>query len=255
MCDRVAIIRQGRLVALEDIPTLLARRKRNVEIRLAGPPPALDGRRRRLRRRVARRPADVPARGRRRPVPGRHRGAPRSRPDDRAGAPRGGVPGVLRRDRRPRPPAIAGMNGALFLHTWRAYRVRLLIVTVALLVWGSFLPVIFDSFGSQFQQMLDSGLIPTQFAQFGGGDIFSLTGLGRARVRPPDRGRAQPRLRGRVLRGGGRRRAAARHARDRCCRDRSRGAGSTPRWPSRAPCSSASRSPAFLARRGPRVRR
>ena len=29
-----------------------------------------------------------------------------------------------------------GMNGALFLHTWRAYRVRLLIVTAALLVWG-----------------------------------------------------------------------------------------------------------------------
>ena len=68
------------------------------------------------------------------------------------------------------------MNGALFLHTWRAYRVRLLIVTAALLVWGSFLPIIFDSFGAQFQQMLDSGLIPPQFAQFGGGDIFSLTG-------------------------------------------------------------------------------
>jgi len=68
------------------------------------------------------------------------------------------------------------VNGALFLHTWRAYRVRLLIVTVALLVWGSILPVIFDSFGVQFQQMLDSGLIPPQFAQFGGGDIFSLTG-------------------------------------------------------------------------------
>ena len=43
VCDRVAIVRHGRLVALEDIPTLLARRKRNVEIRLDGPPPALDG--------------------------------------------------------------------------------------------------------------------------------------------------------------------------------------------------------------------
>ena len=40
VCDRVAIVRQGRLVALEDIPTLLARRKRNVEIRLEGPRPA-----------------------------------------------------------------------------------------------------------------------------------------------------------------------------------------------------------------------
>jgi beta-exotoxin I transport system ATP-binding protein len=43
VCDRVAIIRQGRLVALEDIPSLLARRKRNVEIRLAGPAPVLEG--------------------------------------------------------------------------------------------------------------------------------------------------------------------------------------------------------------------
>jgi ABC-2 type transport system ATP-binding protein len=43
VCDRVAIVRHGRLVALEDIPTLLARRKRNVEMRLDGPAPALDG--------------------------------------------------------------------------------------------------------------------------------------------------------------------------------------------------------------------
>ena len=43
VCDRVAIVRRGRLVALEDIPTLLARRKRNVEMRLAGPPPDLAG--------------------------------------------------------------------------------------------------------------------------------------------------------------------------------------------------------------------
>jgi ABC-2 type transport system ATP-binding protein len=43
VCDRVAIIRLGRLVALEDVPALLARRKRNVEMRLDGPPPALAG--------------------------------------------------------------------------------------------------------------------------------------------------------------------------------------------------------------------
>ena len=43
VCDRVAIVRQGRLVALEDIPSLLARRKRNVEIRLVGPAPTLAG--------------------------------------------------------------------------------------------------------------------------------------------------------------------------------------------------------------------
>jgi beta-exotoxin I transport system ATP-binding protein len=42
VCDRVAIVRRGRLVALEDVEALLARRKRNVEMRVAGAPPVLD---------------------------------------------------------------------------------------------------------------------------------------------------------------------------------------------------------------------
>ncbi len=41
VCDRVAIVRAGRLVALEDVGTLLARRKRRVEMRLSGPAPDL----------------------------------------------------------------------------------------------------------------------------------------------------------------------------------------------------------------------
>jgi ABC-2 type transport system ATP-binding protein len=43
VCDRLAIIRRGRLVAMEEIAELLARRKRNVEMRLEGPPPWLEG--------------------------------------------------------------------------------------------------------------------------------------------------------------------------------------------------------------------
>jgi ABC-2 type transport system ATP-binding protein len=43
VCDRVAIVRTGRLVALEDVEALLARRKRNVEMRVIGPPPTLGG--------------------------------------------------------------------------------------------------------------------------------------------------------------------------------------------------------------------
>jgi len=42
VCDRVAIVRRGRLVALEDVDRLLERRKRNVELRVAGDPPRLD---------------------------------------------------------------------------------------------------------------------------------------------------------------------------------------------------------------------
>ena len=68
------------------------------------------------------------------------------------------------------------MNRALLTHAWRANRVRLLIVTIALTVWGTLLPVIYDAFGTQFQDLFDTGAFPPQFAQFGGGDIFSLTG-------------------------------------------------------------------------------
>lgn len=68
------------------------------------------------------------------------------------------------------------MNLALFAHTWRANRTRVLIVAVALAIWGTFMPIIYDSFGSTFQGIFDSGAFPPQFAQFGGGDIFSLTG-------------------------------------------------------------------------------
>ena len=41
VCDRVAIIRRGHLVALEEVESLLARRQRNVELRVDGPLPDL----------------------------------------------------------------------------------------------------------------------------------------------------------------------------------------------------------------------
>ena len=53
---------------------------------------------------------------------------------------------------------------------------RLLIVAIALLLWGTSCPIIYDAFGSQFQDIFESGAIPQQLAQFGGGDIFSLAG-------------------------------------------------------------------------------
>jgi ABC-2 type transport system ATP-binding protein len=42
VCDRVAIVRAGRLVALEDMAGLLARRKRNIMLRFTGSPPTLE---------------------------------------------------------------------------------------------------------------------------------------------------------------------------------------------------------------------
>src|SRR6476661_2833381 len=43
VCDRVAIIRRGSLITTDTVPALLARRKRNVDMRVSGPPPHLEG--------------------------------------------------------------------------------------------------------------------------------------------------------------------------------------------------------------------
>jgi ABC-2 type transport system ATP-binding protein len=42
VCDRVAIVRAGRLVEVDDVTALLERRRRRVSMRLGGPAPALD---------------------------------------------------------------------------------------------------------------------------------------------------------------------------------------------------------------------
>jgi len=68
------------------------------------------------------------------------------------------------------------MNRAYLTHLVRANWFRLLLVAIGLVIWGAILPVIYDAFGEQFRSIMDSGIIPPQFAQFGGGDIFSLTG-------------------------------------------------------------------------------
>ena len=43
VCDRVAIVRAGRLVALEDVAVIRAQRRRRVELRFDGPAPDLAG--------------------------------------------------------------------------------------------------------------------------------------------------------------------------------------------------------------------
>ncbi len=71
------------------------------------------------------------------------------------------------------------MSPALLGHAWRAYRIRLLVVSAALALWGTLPPIIFDAFGEEIGAIMDSGIIPEQFmqfAEFGGGDLFSLAG-------------------------------------------------------------------------------
>lgn len=68
------------------------------------------------------------------------------------------------------------MNRAVLGHTWRVQRAKLAIVSAGLFVWGGLLPVIYAQFGSQFSALMESGLLPQEFAEFGGGDVFSLSG-------------------------------------------------------------------------------
>src|SRR4051812_38853149 len=68
------------------------------------------------------------------------------------------------------------MSGVLFGHLWRSQRTKLLIASVAMAAWNLFLPVIYQSFGQQMKALIDSGVIPKQFTNFGGGDVFSLAG-------------------------------------------------------------------------------
>jgi ABC-2 type transport system permease protein len=68
------------------------------------------------------------------------------------------------------------MNGALLRQTWRAQAPKLLVVVVALAIWGSLMPIVYATFGSDFRQIFESGIIPEELAQFGGGDVFSLSG-------------------------------------------------------------------------------
>jgi ABC-2 type transport system permease protein len=68
------------------------------------------------------------------------------------------------------------MSRALFAHIWRSQRTKLLVVCLAIAAWNAFLPVIYQSFGIQMKALVDSGVIPKQLTNFGGGDVFSLGG-------------------------------------------------------------------------------
>jgi ABC-2 type transport system permease protein len=68
------------------------------------------------------------------------------------------------------------VNRALFRQTWRAQGLKLTVVSSALAVWGFLMPVVYARFGSQFRAILESGILPEEFARFGGGDIFTLSG-------------------------------------------------------------------------------
>jgi ABC-2 type transport system permease protein len=68
------------------------------------------------------------------------------------------------------------MNRAVFRHVLRQYGLRLLLVTIALTAWGTLMPIIFWAFGAEMKKLFDQFPQMAQFAQFGGGDLFTLPG-------------------------------------------------------------------------------
>lgn len=68
------------------------------------------------------------------------------------------------------------MNLVLLRQTWRAQRLKVVIVAIAIAIWSALMPIVYGTFGQTFREIIDSGLIPVEFTRFGGGDIFSLSG-------------------------------------------------------------------------------
>ncbi len=73
------------------------------------------------------------------------------------------------------------MDGVLFGRTFAAQRTKLIVVAVALTIWGVLMPLVYaelisTAVGAQIRAFIDSGAIPEQLTQFGGGNIFTLPG-------------------------------------------------------------------------------
>ena len=82
--------------------------------------------------------------------------------------------------------------------------------------WSMFLPVDLRVVRpADASRSSTRAIFPKQLMNFGGGDPFSLAGVDRPRLHPPDRDHPRLDLRHRVHDDGGRRRAPARHARGR----------------------------------------
>jgi ABC-2 type transport system permease protein len=65
---------------------------------------------------------------------------------------------------------------SLFRRTVAGQAAKLVVIVVAIFLWGLLMPIIYSQFGVQFRELMQTGLIPEQFANFGGGNIFSLPG-------------------------------------------------------------------------------
>ena len=68
------------------------------------------------------------------------------------------------------------MNGRLLAQTLRWQRVRLVVVVLAGIGWGTLIPVIYGAFSDAMRDLANSGAIPSELLNFGSGSLFTLPG-------------------------------------------------------------------------------
>lgn len=68
------------------------------------------------------------------------------------------------------------MNATLFRHAVATNLVQLVAITIGLIAMGVLMPVMYAAFGKEIGQMMESIPVLAQFANFGGGNVFSLNG-------------------------------------------------------------------------------
>ncbi len=68
------------------------------------------------------------------------------------------------------------MNGRLLIQTWRWQRVRLLVIALAGIGWGSLFPIFYSAFSDALRSLANAGTIPKELFNFGSGSLFTLPG-------------------------------------------------------------------------------
>jgi ABC-2 type transport system permease protein len=68
------------------------------------------------------------------------------------------------------------MSIAVFRHVVRQYRLRVVVIVAALTGWGMLMPIVYSTFGAQMQEIVRQFPAMRQFMNFGGGDVFTLSG-------------------------------------------------------------------------------
>ncbi len=69
------------------------------------------------------------------------------------------------------------MNAALLRHTVTANAVRVVVIAMGLALMGIVMPLMYATFGKDLGSFVETVPLLAQFSNFGGGDLFSLTGM------------------------------------------------------------------------------